>query len=203
MILVENFIKDFPVFFPGRQSLAPWKITADLPTMILEMIKELDHNYVVKNGVAIHTSAIVEEGAVLKGPAILAAHCFIGAHAYLRGGVYLCDHVSVGTGCEIKQSIIFPNSSIAHFNFIGDSMIGSRVNFEAGSITANHFNERKHKNISIYYEGQVIDTACTKFGSLVGDQSKIGANAVLSPGTILKPGSIVKRLELINQQADI
>jgi UDP-N-acetylglucosamine diphosphorylase / glucose-1-phosphate thymidylyltransferase / UDP-N-acetylgalactosamine diphosphorylase / glucosamine-1-phosphate N-acetyltransferase / galactosamine-1-phosphate N-acetyltransferase len=203
MILIENFIKDLPAFFAGMQGLAPWKITADLPTTILEIIKKLDHNYVVTNDVAIHTSAIVEEGAVLKGPAIISEHCFIGAHAYLRGGVYLCNHVSIGTGCEIKQSIIFPNSSIAHFNFIGDSIIGSRVNFEAGSITANHFNERENKNISIYYEGQVIDTACNKFGSLVGDQSKVGANAVLSPGTILKPGSIVKRLELINQQSGI
>jgi hypothetical protein len=39
----------------------------------------------------------------------------------------------------------------------------------------------------------------TKFGALVGDHSKIGANAVLSPGSILKPESVVKRLELIEQ----
>jgi acetyltransferase-like isoleucine patch superfamily enzyme len=41
----------------------------------------------------------------------------------------------------------------------------------------------------------------TKFGALVGDHSKIGANAVLSPGTILEPQTTVKRLELIEQCA--
>jgi hypothetical protein len=39
----------------------------------------------------------------------------------------------------------------------------------------------------------------TKFGALVGDHSKIGANAVLSPGTILLPESVVRRLELVEQ----
>ena len=38
-----------------------------------------------------------------------------------------------------------------------------------------------------------------KFGALIGDGTRIGANAVLSPGTILAPNSIVKRLELVEQ----
>lgn len=46
---------------------------------------------------------------------------------------------------------------------------------------------------------EIIDTKSIKFGALVGDDSKIGANAVLSPGTILEKKSIVKRLELIEQ----
>ncbi|MBK5278418.1 MAG: LpxA family transferase, partial [Bacteroidia bacterium] len=88
---------------------------------------------------------------------------------------------------------------LAHFNFIGDSIVGSNINFEAGSITANHFNERESKNISVLMNGQRVDTKQQKFGALVGDGSKIGANAVLSPGTILEPSSIVRRLELVDQ----
>jgi hypothetical protein len=61
---------------------------------------------------------------------------------------------------------------------------------EAGSIIANHFNERTNKEI---FPG------VTKFGALVGDGCKIGANAVLSPGTILEKNSVVARAELINQ----
>ena len=76
---------------------------------------------------------------------------------------------------------------------------GNDVNFEAGAVTANHYNEREHKNISVIYDSKEIDTRCIKFGALVGDHAKIGANAVLSPGTILLPNSIVKRLELIDQ----
>ncbi|MCS3531573.1 hypothetical protein [Chryseobacterium sp. JUb7] len=73
------------------------------------------------------------------------------------------------------------------------------MNFEAGSICANHFNEREEKNIFVKYNDHIISTDTNKFGSLVGDNSKIGANAVLSPGTILDKKTIVKRLELIEQ----
>jgi len=88
------------------------------------------------------------------------------------------------------------------FNFIGDSIIGSDVNFEAGSITANHFNERNDKRIFIKHNSDLIETNSTKFGSLVGDGSKVGANAVLSPGTILPKNTLVKRLELVDQTSE-
>lgn len=107
--------------------------------------------------------------------------------------------MNIGPSSEIKQSIILDNSAVAHFNYIGNSIIGNNVNFEAGSISANHYNERTDKNIFVIYNDEIISTNCNKFGSLVGDDSRIGANAVLSPGTILEKKSIVKRLELIEQ----
>lgn len=94
---------------------------------------------------------------------------------------------------------MFENTQIAHFNYIGDSIVGSNVNFEAGSLISNHHNDRDEKNIWVKIFGQIISTEIDKFGALVGDFSKIGANEVLSPGTLLKPKSIVKRLELIEQ----
>ena len=200
MIQVDDFIDTFSAFFPGLQGLHPWDITQNLPSIILELISSLDAGYKVDNGLAIHSTAVIEKGSILKPPLIIGENCFIGAHAYLRGGVFLKNHVKIGTGCEIKSSIVFTHSSIAHFNFIGDSLIGSHVNFEAGSITANHFNERTDKKISVFYRNKLIRTGSEKFGSLVGDRSKIGANAVLSPGTILEQDSIVKRLQLIDQQ---
>jgi bifunctional N-acetylglucosamine-1-phosphate-uridyltransferase/glucosamine-1-phosphate-acetyltransferase GlmU-like protein len=91
---------------------------------------------------------------------------------------------------------------VAHFNFIGNSLIGNQVNFEAGSVIANHYNERENKRIFISMNNEILDTGLDKFGAVVGDNAKIGANAVLSPGTILQRGSIVKRLELIEQFKD-
>ena len=123
----------------------------------------------------------------------------MGANAYLRNGVYLGSHTVTGPSCEIKSSVIFNSSKVAHFNFIGDSIIGSHVNFEAGSVTANRYNERENKIIPVLYQSQIIETNSEKFGSLVGDHSKIGAHAVLSPGTLLMPRTVVKRLELIDQ----
>ncbi len=202
MIDTGNFISQFSKDFANKTNLPPWEITRNLAAILLERINQLGDGYAIKEGVAIHQTAQVEQGAILKAPAVISEHCFIGANAYLRGGVYLGNSVRIGTGCEIKTSLVFGDSAIAHFNFIGDSIIGSYVNFEAGSITANHYNEREDKWIAVIYNGTIIQTGVAKFGALVGDHSKIGANAVLSPGTILPPHSIVKRLELIEQLRD-
>jgi NDP-sugar pyrophosphorylase family protein len=199
MIALHDFIPSFFEEFPLIDELEPWQVTARLPELVMEMVKAAGPEYEVTGGLAIHRTAVVEAGAVLKPPVIIGAGCFVGAHAYLRGGVFLGRSVTIGTGCEIKTSIILSRSAIAHFNFIGDSVIGQQVNFEAGSITANHFNERTDKFISICYQGNTSITGSQKFGSLVGDHCKVGANAVLSPGTLLLPGTVVKRLELIDQ----
>lgn len=199
MIRIDDFIKHFSSVFSGVDSLQPWEITKKISDIITKKITELDNSFVIKDGIAIHKTAKIEDRVILKAPIIINENCFIGANAYLRNGVYLGKATSVGPGCEVKTSIIFNDTEIAHLNFIGDSIIGSNINFEAGSITANYFNERLNKTISVLYNSKLIKTNVEKFGSLVGDNCKIGANAVLSPGTILEMNSIVKRLELIEQ----
>jgi len=199
MRFINNFIHNFSSIFPDQQNLMPWEITDNLKEIIHKQLLQLGDDYEITNGVAVHKTAIVESGAVLKSPAIIGFNCVVGANAYFREGVYLDHSVKIGPGCEIKNSIICSGTAIAHFNYIGNSIIGRNVNFEAGSIAANHYNERTSKRISVLYQSEVIDTGVEKFGSLVGDNSKIGANAVLSPGTILDKNTIVKRLELVEQ----
>lgn len=199
MIAIDDFIQDWPLLLPGNVNMYPWQITGNLLSIIEDIIPCLGDEYVVTNGIAIHKNTVVEPGVVIKAPCVISNNCFIGANAYLRGGVYIGAHVKIGAGCEVKTSVICKNSAIAHFNFIGDSIIGSHVNFEAGAIAANHYNERADKNIPVLYKGQVIYTGVTKFGTLAGDGCKIGANAVLSPGTLLEKNTIVKRLQLVEQ----
>ena len=199
MILIDDFISGFSSLFTEQQSWQPWEITECLKEIIRIRILQLGDDYEITDEVAIHKTAAVETGAVLKSPTIIGPDCVVGAHAYFREGVFLDQSVKIGPGCEIKNSIIFSGTAIAHFNYLGNSIIGRNINFEAGSIAANHYNERENKRISVLYRGEVIDTGVNKFGSLVGDGSRIGANAVLSPGTILEQNSIVKRLELVEQ----
>jgi len=199
MIQLNHFTPSIVRAFPHLANSLPWKVTESITAEIEKKINELNEEFIIRNSVAIHKSAIVEDHVVLKGPIIISARCFIGAHAYLRGGVFLDEKVSIGPGCEIKSSIILSGSALAHFNFAGDSIIGSGVNMEAGSIIANHYNERKEKNIDILLDSNRMSTGSIKFGALIGDGAKIGANAVLSPGTILLPQAVVKRLELVEQ----
>ncbi len=199
MIPIDHFIENFSAAFKDSSSSKPWEITNNLKSIIEKMILNLGDDFIIKDNVAIHKTAVIENNVTIKSPAIIGKECYIGANAYFREGVYLDESVKIGPGCEIKSSIICSNTAIAHFNYIGNSIIGRNINFEAGSIAANHYNERAVKKISVLYNSEIIETNSDKFGSLIGDNSRIGANAVLSPGTILPKNSIVKRLELVEQ----
>lgn len=198
MITISHFINLFS-FFISDKNIQPWEAIDNLENILKDQLENLTDNFVIAESCAIHKTAIVEQNVTFKGRIIIEEGAFIGANAYLRGPVYIGKNVKIGPGSEIKQSMIFDETAIAHFNYIGNSIIGSRVNFEAGSICANHYNERKDKEISVLFNTEIIRTGTKKFGSLVGDDSKIGANAVLSPGTLLAKESIVKRLELVEQ----
>lgn len=198
MIHINDFIENFSNFY-SNEKLLPWEIIDTLEDILKNKFNNLADNYIVSEDVAIHKTAVVEQNVIFKGKVIIGENSFIGANAYLRGPIYIGKNVKIGPGSEIKQSIIFNDTAVAHFNYIGNSIIGNRINFEAGSICANHYNERKDKEISVLFNSEIIQTNTQKFGALVGDDSRIGANAVLSPGTILIKESIVKRLELIEQ----
>jgi len=201
MIDIEQFISGFYDVFSNEKNLYPWQLTQSLQAIVEGYVSKVDDQFEVANGIAVHTSATIESGAVVKPPAIISANCFVAANSYVRGGVYLGKFCIIGPGCEVKSSIIFHHSVVAHMNFIADSIIGGDVNFEAGSLTANHYNERVWKEISVVHESKIISTNTTRFGSLIGDHCRIGANAVLSPGTLLNPETIVARLDLIDQFA--
>lgn len=196
-LYIQNCYSRLPVL---KDYEFPWEVTSNLVEIIEKLLSRLpDSEFEVKNNIAVHKSAIVEENVIIKEYSIIGKRSIVKAGAYLRGGVYIGDEVVIGANCEIKQSIIFNESRIAHLNYVGNSVIGEDVNMEAGSILANHFNERENKNIQVVIGGAIVDTNVTKFGSLVGDKSRIGANAVLNPGTVLAGRSIVGRLVHMDQ----
>ena len=186
--------------FSALADMQPWEITSKADPIIRRAISSLDH-HIVSDGVAIHRTATVEPGAVIKSPAIVGAGCFVASGAYLRGGVFLDENCIVGPSCELKSTFMLTGSKVAHLSFVGDSIIGAGANIEAGAMIANYRNERNDKRIRIVFEGEVIDTGVEKFGALVGDNVKIGANAVIAPGALLRPGEVIPRLSLVDQSA--
>ncbi|BBK43554.1 glucose-1-phosphate thymidylyltransferase [Allostella vacuolata] len=198
--MLRRFIGGFEISaFRTQIDEAPWAITLALADILPRIIQGLTPGFVVQDGIAIHRDAIVEAGAVVKGPAIVSSGCFVAAGAYLRGGVFLDDGCTIGPGCEAKSSILFAGSRLAHLNFVGDSILGADVNCEAGAVIANFRNERADRRIRILHDGQVIDTGVERFGALLGDGVRVGANAVIAPGALLSPGAIVPRLGLVDQ----
>lgn len=196
---ISTFIARWPLM--GLPPAPAWLVAQDCENQVLALLAGLGPDYRRHGNCAIHESAVVEQGAVLKGAIIIGEGSFVAAGAYLRGGVYLGSNCIVGPSCEIKSSFMLGGSKLAHFNFVGDSLIGEGVNVEAGAIVANYRNELNGAEITILYEGSVIETGVNKFGALIGDGCKIGANAVIAPGAFLRPHTHVPRLGLIDQFA--
>ena len=198
---VQDYIASFRERFPFLDPLIePWKLTTDVPRFIERFTTSLDASAFHKSaGVLVHNDATIELGAIIKPPAIISAACFVASTACLRGGVFLDRGVTIGPACEVKSTIVLDSSRLAHLCFVGDSLVGSDVNLEAGVVVANHWNERAEQEITVRVGGRSIQTGVVKFGALIGDHSRVGANAVLSPGTVLAPHTVVARLGLVDQ----
>lgn len=202
MIRMSGLIAGFDTSPLARWgALNPWELVTQAPEIVSELLKCLaEDEFEIRADIAVHKTATVEAGAVLKGPLILGARCFVASGAYLRGGCWVSEGCTFGPGAELKTSFVFPGTKLAHFNFVGDSVLGAGVNLEAGSIVCNYRNERNDKQVQVRINGKLVATGCDKFGALIGDQSRIGANAVLAPGAVLEPGSIVRRGTLFDAE---
>lgn len=182
----------------------PWQITSQSESIVRTMLQTLEATeYVFSDEIAVHRTSTVENGAVLKGPLIIGPNSFVAAGAYLRGGNWISQRCIFGPGSELKSSFVFSGTKLAHFNFVGDSILGSDVNLEAGSIICNYRNERKDKEINVRIGSVLHRTECDKFGAVVGDQARLGANAVLAPGGILNSGFVVRRASLYDGEAPL
>jgi len=130
----------------------------------------------------------IEPYVYIKGPCIIGENSQIRQGAYIRENVITGKNSVIGHATEIKNSILLDDTSAAHFAYIGDSIIGNRVNIGAGVKLANF---RLDKNlISFYFNLKKIKTNLFKLGSIIGDDSQIGCNTVLNPATFLEKNTI-------------
>ena len=71
-----------------------------------------------------------------------------------------------------------------HYNYCGDSILGTDVNLGAGTKLSN-WKIAADKTIRLLVDGEPVDTGLVKFGAILGDGCATGCNSVLNPGTVL------------------
>lgn len=114
------------------------------------------------------------EGVVTEGAAQ------IGPYARLRPGTVLADGVHVGNFVETKKVSMGVGSKANHLSYLGDAVIGSKVNIGAGTITCN-------------YDG--VNKSQTTIGdnAFIGSNSALVAPVVVGEGATIAAGSVITR----------
>ena len=117
----------------------------------------------------------------------------IGPYARLRPGADLSNDVHIGNFVEVKNSKIAASSKANHLAYVGDSIVGSRVNIGAGTITCNYDGVNKHQTI---IEDDVFIGSDTQLVAPV----RVGRGATLGAGTTLTKDAPANQLTVSRAQ---
>lgn len=169
----------------------PWEALPKIKDFILNLGPKLtkDEFEEIKENVWVSKEAVIADSAFIAGPTIICKGTEIRHCAFIRGSVIVGENCVVGNSTELKNAILFNNVQVPHFNYIGDSILGFKAHFGAGSIVSNVKSDKS--NVSVLINGNKTDTGLRKFGAIVADHVEIGCNAVLNPGTIIGRNSNV------------
>lgn len=173
-----------------RDCFYPWEALSRLPEYLRSLSlgqKDIEIppgvHLIHPELISIGLGSRIEPGAYIEGPCFIGKNCIIRHGAYLRGHVMTGDNCIIGHDTEIKNSILLNHVCAAHFNYVGDSILGNGVNLGAGVKCANF----RLDGLPIFIEGgkEKMPTGMRKLGLIAGDGCKIGCNAVTNPGTVL------------------
>lgn len=175
----------------------PWEVLPKIKNFILELGATLDPEKFEKRGedVWIAKSATVFESAYIAGPCIIDEEAEVRHCAFIRGSVIVGKGSVVGNSTEMKNSIIFDNVQVPHYNYVGDSILGYRSHMGAGSITSNVKSDKTLVKVSA--DGERIETGLKKFGAMLGDFVEVGCGSVLNPGTVIGKNSNIYPLSSV------
>ena len=131
-------------------------------------------NCVIRNA-RIGAGAVIHAFTHIDGDALgvtVGAGSLIGPFARLRPGAELGEQVHIGNFVEVKNSTLANGAKANHLAYLGDATVGERVNFGAGSITANYDGANKHRTV-------------------IGDDVHVGSNCVLIAPITLGAGATI------------
>ena len=131
-------------------------------------------NCVIRNA-TIAAGAVIHPFTHIDGEALgvsVGAGARIGPYARLRPGAVLGEDVHIGNFVEVKNSTLARGAKANHLAYLGDATVGERVNYGAGSITANYDGANKHRTV-------------------IGDDVHVGSNCVLIAPITLGAGATI------------
>ena len=157
----------------------------------------VEPNATIKGEVVIGKGTLIRNGSYIEGPVIIGENCDIGPNCFIRPSTAIGNHARIGNAVEIKNTIVMEGTHVGHLSYVGDSIIGRRCNFGAGTKVANLRHDGK--NIKVRMKGKILDSGRRKLGVIMGDDVHTGINTSINVGVMIEkgkytsPGEIVKR----------
>lgn len=157
------------------------------PDVILEPQTHLRGNTKIATGSRIGPGSMIENSEIGSNVTVwysvvkdseVAANTRIGPYSHLRGNVKLGESCRVGNFVEMKNTTVGDKTNAAHLSYLGDAILGDRVNIGAGTITANYDGKDKHPTT-------------IKEGAKTGSNSVLVAPVTLGENVTVAAGSVV------------
>jgi bifunctional UDP-N-acetylglucosamine pyrophosphorylase/glucosamine-1-phosphate N-acetyltransferase len=136
----------------------------------------------IGNGVHILENCVIED-------AVIGQDCRIGPFSRIRPGTELIGSNHIGNFVEIKKSRVDEGSKINHLSYVGDSLVGKKVNVGAGTITCNYDGANKHQTI-------IGDGAFIGSNTALVAPVEIGAGATIGAGSTISKDAPEQKLTL-------
>ena len=156
---------------------------------------------VLGDGARIGANCVIRDSRIAAGAEIqpfthmvgadIGAGAIVGPFARLRPGAVLGEDVHIGNFVEVKNSTLARGAKANHLAYLGDSSVGERVNYGAGSITANYDGANKHRTVigadaHIGSNCVLVAPVTVGEGATIGAGSTIGADAPAGQLTIAR-----------------
>ncbi len=168
---IKNFIKN------GVNFLKPNTCYLSYDTKI-EPTVTIESNVTIKNNTQIKKGTIIKSNSYLEG-SLIEENCIIGPSARIRPVSFIGMNSKIGNFVEIKNSKIGKHVAISHLSYVGDTILGNKVNIGAGTITCNYDGKKKQKTI---IEDNVFVGSNSSLVAplIIKKNSKIGAGSVIT-----------------------
>jgi len=164
----------------GEVDIAP-DVTIDI-NVILEGKVSIGANSSIGPNVILHNVTVGEnvkiEANCVIVDAVLGDHCSVGPFARIRPGTRIGENARIGNFVEMKNTQLGEGSKVPHLSYIGDSIIGKKVNMGAGTITVNYDGANKHQTV-------------IEDGAFVGCDSQLIAPVTIGQGAYIAAGSTI------------
>ena len=121
-----------------RGGTYPWEVLSTLGERLSRLVKEgLDGYTELAEGILVGEGVTIAPTATILPPVILGHGTEVRPGAYLRGNVITGERCVIGNSTELKNSVLMHRVQVPHYNYVGDSILGSGAHLGAGTICSN------------------------------------------------------------------